>query len=530
MTQMCGRCGRANPDEAIYCYQDGGVLVVLHPEVKLHTSLRPFPQPLSFPSGQLCLNFEQLLCCCLEDWTVATHLLREGGLERFFISMGRIDLARLAHAAARSADLDRGLDELLGRLPSQRLPTPLLSVTPTTLDLGNLRVGEDRCVEIALRNDGARLLYGSALSNQVWLTLGDTGASNKVFQFIREQTLKLWVRGQHLSASRLPREAQVNIESNGGSATLALRLHVSPQPFSQGALAGADSPRQLVDLVRQDPQAATPFFDNGSIADWYRRNGWPYPVTGPSAAGLDGVRQFFKALGLSDDLAFVGEPRTPAILPAPNGARPFPVGVLTGAAHQGQLVEKVRAMPIEVAPLFESGAVADWYEQNGWVYPVQGPRAVGVDAVYQFLKVVEGSAAPLAVVVKAPPAAVASPVAIPTLDPVRPKSGERAIHLCGRVGEQLRHVLSAKSKKGTGPVRAQASSDQPWLDIGATKLEGSGATIVLVVATVPDRPGETLHARVRVTVNDAQSFVVPVTLLVGARSEDYASPASPVSS
>lgn len=530
MTQLCGLCRRTNPDEAIYCYHDGGVLAVVRPEVKLHTSLRPFPQPLLFPSGQSCLNFEQLLCCCLEEWTAATHLLREGGLERFFVSMGRIDLARLAHAAARSADLDRGLDELLGRLPSQNLRTPLLRVTPTTLDLDNLRIGEDRCIEITLRNDGDRLLYGAVQSNQVWLTIGDTGAPNKVFQFIREQTLKLWVRGQHLSASRRPREAQVNIESNGGSATVTLRLHVSPKPFSQGVLAGTDSPRQLVDKVRQDPQAATPFFDNGSIAEWYRRNGWSYPVAGPSAAGFDGVRQFFKALGLTDDLAFDGEPRTPAILPIVNGARPFPVGVLAGAIHQGQLVEKVRAKPIEAAPLFESGAVADWYEQNGWVYPVQGPRAAGVDAVYQFLKVVEGCAAPLAVVVQAPSVAIASPVAVPTVDPARPKTGERVIHLRGRVGEQLRHVLTAKSKKGTGPLRAQASSDQPWLDIGATKLEDASATIVLMVQAVPDRPGETLHARVRVTVNDAQSFVVPVTLLVGARSEDYASPALPVTS
>ncbi len=102
------------------------------------------------------------------------------------------------------------------------------------------------------------------------------------------------------------------------------------------------------------------------------------------------------------------------------------------------------------------------------------------------------------------------------------------IHLRGRVGERLKHVLSARPKMlGAKPVRAQASSDQAWLGIGATQLEDARATIVLVVPAVPNRPGETLHARVRVTVNDAQSFVVPVTLSVGEGAEG---PASVVSS
>src|SRR6202030_2812723 len=37
----------------------------------------------------------------------------------------------------------------------------------------------------------------------------------------------------------------------------------------------------------------------GAVADWYKANGWTYPVQGPSAAGLGAVQQFFEALGLT---------------------------------------------------------------------------------------------------------------------------------------------------------------------------------------------------------------------------------------
>ncbi|HWG43438.1 MAG TPA: zinc ribbon domain-containing protein [Gemmataceae bacterium] len=517
MAQACSHCGRANPDEAIYCFHDGSILAGHRPlREPLHTSLRPFPHPLPFPSGQPCLNFEQMLRCCQDDWTTAVRLLREGDLERFLITLGRIDLAQAARAAAAAPDLDRGLDELLGRLPSQTPLIPRLRATPRMLDLGTLRFGEDRRVEITLNNEGARLLYGSVTSDCVWLTPGDAvGSAQKVFQFSREQTLAIWVRGQHLHAGRRPLEAQLAIESNGGSATVTVRAVVPPQPFPDGVLAGADSPRQLVEKVRLDPRAAVKSFDSGAVADWYQGNGWPYPVPGPSALGLDAVRQFFKALGLDDELP--GNEPAPAALAMSQTMRiprPFPEGVLAGAVSPQQLVEKARTVPIESAPLFENGTVAMWYEQNGWPYPVQGPRAVGVDAVYQFLKFAE-SAAPLAVLVTASPV-----VAAVSAEPMRLKTTDRGIHLRGQVGERLKHVLSAKPKTaGTKPVRAHATSDQPWLGIGATQLDDTRATIVLTVSAVPDRPGETLHARVRVTVNDVQSFVVPVTLSVGERLE-----------
>src|SRR5207245_1389726 len=49
--------------------------------------------------------------------------------------------------------------------------------------------------------------------------------------------------------------------------------------------------------------------------------------------------------------------------------KPFPDGVLAGAKTPRQVAEKAKADPKESASLFERGAVAQWYESNGWISP-----------------------------------------------------------------------------------------------------------------------------------------------------------------
>ena len=51
-------------------------------------------------------------------------LLQKGYLEAFLGGLGRMDLALAARAAAAAADRDRGLDDLLNRLPTQVLAAP----------------------------------------------------------------------------------------------------------------------------------------------------------------------------------------------------------------------------------------------------------------------------------------------------------------------------------------------------------------------------------------------------------------------
>src|SRR5439155_9614706 len=129
-------------------------------------------------------------------------------------AQGRADLAEAAHAAARAADHERGLDDFLDRLPALTLRPARLRVEPAVLDLGTLRLGEDRRCELALRNEGMRLLHGAAsCDDQPWLSLGDgPPLKRKQFQFSGETVLPLHIRGGYLRAFHKPQEAEVRVE------------------------------------------------------------------------------------------------------------------------------------------------------------------------------------------------------------------------------------------------------------------------------------------------------------------------------
>ncbi len=174
--------------------------------------------------------------------------------------------------------------------------------------------------------------------------------------------------------------------------------------------------------------------------------------------------------------------------------KPFSEGVLAGARTPRQVAEKAKAFPKEAASLFESGAVAAWYQTNGWTYPVQGPAALGVGAVQQFFE------------------------ALGLTPPPKVELSQQAFHLQGAVGQEPRQVLKIEATEKR-PVYAHAASDQPWLEVGRAQLNGRTALIRLVVPAVPDRDGETLRARVTVTANGNQRFVVPVTLAVNGALE-----------
>jgi hypothetical protein len=174
-------------------------------------------------------------------------------------------------------------------------------------------------------------------------------------------------------------------------------------------------------------------------------------------------------------------------------ARPFPYGPLAGAAAPRDLVARVRRAPQQAAPWFENGSVEAWYRANGWPYPVTAPPASGLDAVRRFFHAL------------GLPDRFDDPPAAP---PVR-----AAIALHGAVGQEVMHRLTAKPRgHDARPLSARATSDQTWLD-------GASASILLVVPEVPNRPSETLHARVNLTLNDLYQTVVLVSLSVAAAGE-----------
>jgi hypothetical protein len=300
MAQPCTHCSRANPDEAVYCFFDGSLLHGHRAAARLPTGSQPFASEFVFPDGQACRNFDQLALACQQRWAVTCDLLRQGILERFFGGMGRADLAQSARAAAAFPDPERGLDQLLGRLPTQVLAPPRLQVSPGEVNLGQLRAGADQTVTLHVENAGARLLYGAVVSDSNWLTLGDSpGGPQKLFECAGDTTIPLHIRGQHLRAGIKPIEGNLTFESNGGQLTVRVRAEVPVIPFREGVLAGATSPRQIAEQAKAAPKEAATLFEQGLVARWFKDNGWTYPVPGPAASGLSAVQQFFEALGLA---------------------------------------------------------------------------------------------------------------------------------------------------------------------------------------------------------------------------------------
>ncbi len=308
MARICKRCQRINPIEAVFCYHDGHLLEE-KPEavgpvvetVALDVGALPFGTPFTLPSGRVCDNFNQLKLAFVEDSATAHALLQNGNLEAFLCTLGRSDLASAANAAGKAGDPVRALDEFLARLPGSNLNPPRLRVETTVIDLGILRPGEGRRCELTLRNEGMKLLYGSASCSETpWLILGEKpGQRCKFFQFTDKTTVLVRIRGRHVRAYPGPQEGEVRLETNGGTIVVPVRFEVPIEPFPEGVLAGATTPRQLAEKAAKAAKEAARLVESGAVQRWYQTNGWLYPVSGPPASGPAAVQQYFEALGVS---------------------------------------------------------------------------------------------------------------------------------------------------------------------------------------------------------------------------------------
>lgn len=404
MTQRCRLCSRANPAEALYCYHDGAVLDS-RPGMAgpLAVGAQLFLSPFVFPSGRTCRSFNELVLACEADWEGARDMLRRGYLEGFLAATGRADLARAAHHASQSSDPDRGLDELLDKLPGDIRQPPRLRVQPQEVNLGRTSRAEDRHFVLQIENQGMGLLTGSVSAEDApWLVLGEgAGSPRKVFQCRGELRLPVRVHGKGLRAGIKPIEGRLLLGTSGGTTTVTVRVEVPVTPFPDGALAGAITPRQVAEKAREDARRAAPLFENGAVAAWYEANGWTYPVQGPAATGKAAVQQFFEALGLA--------------------------------------------------------------------------RAPRVDI------------------------------------------SEQTVHLKGAPGQPLEHVLILQTQEQRH-VFAHATTGVPWLKVGRARLDGKRAYIPLRVPEVPFRPGELLLGKVLVVSNGNQRFVVEISLGVNGQA------------
>src|SRR5207237_572803 len=155
-------------------------------------------------------------------------------------------------------------------------------------NLGRVGRTEKRQLTIRLVNEGMGIVHGRIVSEGApWLMLGEApGASDKLFEFRRELVLPIQVIGERLRASLKEPEGRLVITSNGGDCTVIVHADFPSQPFPEGALAGARTPRQLAEKARNAPQEAACLFENGAVKRWYELNGWDYPIQGPEAAGV----------------------------------------------------------------------------------------------------------------------------------------------------------------------------------------------------------------------------------------------------
>jgi hypothetical protein len=162
----------------------------------------------------------------------------------------------------------------------------------------------------------------------------------------------------------------------------------------------------------------------------------------------------------------------------------FPDGCLAGARSPREIAEKAKAHPNEAGTLFASGAVARWYQTNGWTYPVQGPASNGMAAVQQFFEALGVSRAPKVFI------------------------SEPRIHLKGMPGATLTHQILVRSAEQR-PVFAHAVSTADWCVVKPGVTQGNFVAIPVEIA-VPEQGGTTTQTLIRVTSNGQQRFEIPV--------------------
>jgi hypothetical protein len=166
---------------------------------------------------------------------------------------------------------------------------------------------------------------------------------------------------------------------------------------------------------------------------------------------------------------------------------PFPEGVLAGATTPRDIAVRAKQQPKLAAPLFESGAVEEWYKNNAWEYPVQGPAGTGLGAIQQFFEALGLAKAPVV-----------------TVAPMQ-------YRLAAAPGDSVRFDIKVQSAEQK-PVFAHAQSNQPWLKASAPIFAGNRVTIPISIPDVPESEEATLRGLLTVRANGSQRFLVPVLL------------------
>ncbi|MGH7224298.1 MAG: hypothetical protein ACRELF_13790, partial [Gemmataceae bacterium] len=230
--QLCPRCQRANPREAVFCYFDGVVLRQGAAGVVLPGQL---PQEFVFPSGRRCKTFDDLVVGCQYEWEDARRLLCNGDFSRYFAQIGRHDLARTAQENQSQPDADIALHGFLGQLPASQIQGPRLDLNPRRVVLGGIRPGEQRRLALIATNVGTGLLQGKITVSEggQWLKIAENGnPAEYALKTAKSQSVQLCVDARGLTAPHTY-SGKLTVITNGGIAEVSVRVDVGAVPFAQ---------------------------------------------------------------------------------------------------------------------------------------------------------------------------------------------------------------------------------------------------------------------------------------------------------
>ena len=161
-------------------------------------------QPLTFPGGNMATTLTGVLDLSLRHWDYARQILYDGSLDAWLRQTLHDPVAanRAREAVSEHADHpDSGLNAFVRGL-NPRLPTAVLAMSSSTLNLGDISDGAEAVFKITLHNRGPGGAHGSLSCSVPWLR-----ASQNQFALGpgKQQEITL-----HLLRDRLPARGQLS--------------------------------------------------------------------------------------------------------------------------------------------------------------------------------------------------------------------------------------------------------------------------------------------------------------------------------
>lgn len=182
--------------------------------------------PFYLRGGAVARNVAELVQACDGAWEDGKFHLYRGDFEERLRRWGRADLeAKAAAIRQRVANQDLGLDAFL-RVLDPAYPPPQVQAAPPVQDLGRVPWGEQRIVQIEVRNSGKGCLQGRASAQALWLTVtpADFVAHDRQTLQVMADTGRMTPRDGQAQAGRILLDA-----GSGGQATVEIRVTV-PEP------------------------------------------------------------------------------------------------------------------------------------------------------------------------------------------------------------------------------------------------------------------------------------------------------------